>query len=95
MNLTSTETRIDFIIQQMDEIIERCIHKKSKLGYFAVLYRSVTAEVKNKIQVGYFDDNERMQKLVIIFSSRYLDAIQLFWKDEQPSKSWQKAFEVT
>ena len=95
MNVATKDASIDSIIEQMDTIIQRCINEKSKLGYFAVLYKGVTTEVKAKIKIGYFDDNERMQKLVIVFAGRYLDAINRFWNKEHPSKSWLVAFETT
>ena len=81
MNTAIKEPSIDTIISQMDEIIQRCIDKKSRLGYFAVLYRNVTGEVRNKIKSGYFDDNARMEKLVIVFAGRYLEAITQFWNN--------------
>ncbi len=85
---------IDHVIDQMDAIIDRCIREESKLGYFAVLYRNVTAEVKDRIKAGYFDDAARMEKLDVVFAQRYLDAIHLFWKGKQPSNSWSVAFKT-
>ena len=92
MNTTSQASSIDQVIEEMDRIIERCIREKSKLGYFAVLYRNVTAEVKDRIKAGYFEDGARMEHLDVVFAKRYLDAIHLFWQGKKPSKSWQVAF---
>ncbi len=87
---------IDALIEQMNAIIDQCIQRKSKLGYFAVLYRDVTVQVKEKIALGsYFEDNARMEQLDIVFAMRYIDAIQAYWQDEQPSKSWLAAFEAS
>lgn len=83
---------IDKVLSEMDDLINLSIRKKSKLGYFTVLYRNVTAEVKRKIEVGFFDDNERMEKLVVVFASRYLDAVRQYNCGEKPSKCWRFAF---
>lgn len=62
------------------------------MGYFAALYRRVTATVKQRISEGYFDDNPRMEKLDVVFANRYLEAHHA-WTNKQPcSKSWELAF---
>lgn len=87
---------IDAIIEEMNAVIMRCIQEKSKLGYFAVLYRDVTVQVKEKIAlVNYFEDNERMEQLDVVFAQRYLDAIHAYWNDEKPNQSWLTAFEAS
>jgi hypothetical protein len=36
------------VIQQLDDIIDWALSKKSRLGYFAALYRKVTLKVKEE-----------------------------------------------
>lgn len=91
-NASSKATTIDEIIHQMDAIIQHCIAQNNKMGYFAVLYRGVTAQVKEKIKAGFFDDGKRMENLVIVFANRYLDAYYKFAKSEPTSKCWEVAF---
>jgi hypothetical protein len=96
MQMTTFEPAltIDEVIERLDVIINHSIQTKNRQGYFAALYRRVTAAVKDKIAEGYFDDNPRMEKLDIIFANRYLDA-QHAWTNKQPcSKSWELAFEA-
>lgn len=94
-NKLSTQT-IDDIIDQMNHVIDRCTREKSKLGYFAVLYRDVTVQVRNKIREGnYFEDNERMERLDVVFANRYLNAIHEYWNEDKPSKSWMVAFDTS
>lgn len=94
MNTIKSNQTIDEIIEEMDDVINRCVREKSKLGYFAVLYRDVTVQVRNKIRQGnYFEDNERMERLDVIFAKRYLEAIYDYWDEDKPSKSWLVAFD--
>jgi len=91
---TPSHTTIDEVIAQMDRVIERCIRERSRLGYFAVLYRNVTVRVRDAIAAGRFENGLRMERFDIIFASRYLDAIERFWGNQQPSASWTAAFQA-
>ena len=96
MNTQITSKTIDDVIEEMNQVIDRCIREKSKIGYFAVLYRDVTIQVKNKIQEGnYFEDGKRMERLDVVFAERFLDAINQHWSQDQPSKSWLIAFNTS
>ena len=61
---------IDEVIDYLDEIIETARATGSRTGYLAALYKKVTVQVKEKTAAGYFDDNERMEKLDVIFANR-------------------------
>lgn len=90
---THTET-IEDIIAQLDRVIERCSREHSKLGYFAVLYRDTTDQVRQAIAAGRFEDGRRMERFDIIFARRYLEAIERHWRGEKPTKSWHTAFQA-
>ncbi|MEP6494679.1 MAG: DUF5995 family protein [bacterium] len=85
---------IDEVIVRLDEIIERAIDERDRLGYFAVLYRTVTAAVKDGIAAGRFEDGPRMERLDVIFANRYLHAFDSHRRGASPSRSWQVAFEA-
>ncbi len=85
---------IDDILAQMERVIERCAREKTKLGYFAVLYRDVTARVRDGIAAGRFQDGPRMERHDVIFARRYLDALDAFWCGQQPTASWLLAFQA-
>ncbi len=89
---STPQQTIDDVIKQMDQIVERCIGERSKLGYFAVLYRDVTVRVRDAIAAGRFEDGPRMERLDVIFATRYLDALDRFWRGESPTRSWSVAF---
>ncbi len=91
MNLTPVKT-IDDVIKVLDSIMEESLNTQSVLGYFAVLYQKVTIKVKDGIENHFFDNNERMEKLDVIFAKRYIDAY-FAWKNNQAlTLSWEKTF---
>ena len=88
-------TTIDSILAQLSAIIADSEKTNSRLGYFAALYYKVTASVKDGIAKGRFGDGPRMEKLDVIFASRYLDALAA-WKAGKPlTESWRLAFDAS
>ncbi len=86
---------IDEVIEALDNIIKQSEDNNDTAGYFAALYRKVTNRVKLGIANNEFEDGARMEKLDVIFASRYLDA-HFAWKNNQPiTASWKKAFDIT
>jgi hypothetical protein len=86
---------IDQVLQQLDDIIDWSIEHKSRLGYFAALYRNVTLKVKDGIKDGFFEDGHRMERLDVIFANRYLKAFEQNRQNLAPTRSWQLAFEAS
>ena len=66
---------IDDVVAALDAIIQRAWDEQSRLGYFAALYRRVTRAVRDGIAKGQFSDGPLMEKLDVVFASRYLDAL--------------------
>lgn len=87
-------TTIDEVIAALDAIIERSLREADALGYFAVLYRRVTLEVKSGIAAGYFDDGPRMERLDVVFAKRYIDAYHAHRAGGPVTRSWARAFEL-
>lgn len=87
---------IDRVIQKMDEIVEQCKRDNCKSGYFAVLYRYVTIRIKEGIENGEFDDNDRMVILDTIFAQRFFDAFDAYYNNsgEEITLSWKCAFDA-
>ncbi|MCK3684038.1 DUF5995 family protein [Maribellus sp. YY47] len=81
---------IDEVIEILDSIVEESIQKEDTPGYFAVLYRRVTIEIKEGIEANRFEDGQRMEKLDVIFAQRYIDAYYN-WKDGKAvTSSWKR-----
>ena len=85
---------IDEVIARLDSIIETAIVERDRLGFFAVLYRTVTAAVKEGIAAGRFEDGPRMARLDVVFANRYLHAFDTHRRGAQPTQSWRVAFEA-
>lgn len=85
---------IDEVILQLQNIITDCIAKNSCAGYFAVLYHRVTCRVKEGILKHEFEDGKRMEKLDVIFASRYLQAWHQYQQKQTCSASWKTAFDA-
>jgi len=83
---------IEEVISILDGIIQESKTNNTPLGYFAALYKKVTLEVKKGIEENFFDDNERMEKLDVIFANRYLKAYYNYQNNLTTSLSWEKAF---
>jgi len=80
------------VIVQLTEIVEKSRRENSQLGYFAALYRKVTIRIRDGIAKREFDDNERMERLDVIFANRYIDAYNAFKSTQTPTQSWSIAF---
>ena len=92
---TSSEARtIDEVIDRLDAEIERSVRERSRLAYFACLYRAVTRQVRDDIAAGRFQDGPRMARLDVIFANRYLTALDRYRRGEAPSRSWRIAFDA-
>jgi hypothetical protein len=83
---------IDDVIRALDAIIDWAWNEKSRLGYFAALYRRVTRAVRDGIVNGQFQNGRLMERLDVNFASRYLEAFGQFRAGQQPSLCWQIAF---
>lgn len=82
------------VLLELDLIITRCIATNNRAGYFAALYRRMTAAVKKGIATNAFEDGERMEKLDILFAKRYIEAWDAYQLNKLCSRSWQYAFDA-
>jgi hypothetical protein len=85
---------IDEVLLELDLIIDTAIKENSPLGYFAYLYRRVTAQIKQAVSDNQFEDNARMQKMDVAFANLYLVAFYKFRNGESISESWRIAFQA-
>ncbi len=90
-----TANTIDEVIENLGVIIEQSKKEESTLGYFAALYQNVTINVKEKLHTNYFDDDQRMEQLDVVFANRYLSAYADYKKGLPITNAWKIAFEAT
>ncbi|SFB58971.1 DUF5995 family protein [Algoriphagus aquimarinus] len=86
---------IDEVLVRMDQIVDLCKSEQSRMGYFAILYRQVTRRIRDGILVREFEDNERMEKLDVLFAGRFIQAYDLWKSGQKPTNSWLLAFEAS
>ncbi|UKT65656.1 DUF5995 family protein [Pedobacter mucosus] len=85
---------ISEVISRLDEIIIHSIATKSRMGYFACLYRKMTVAVQNGINNKIFADGARMERLDVIFANRYLNAYSCKSQNTLITTSWKAAFDA-
>jgi len=83
---------IDDVISALDTIVQQSYENASRLGYFAALYRRVTRAVRDGLSGGRFQNGPLLEKLDVVFASRYLDALVAFQGGGAPTRSWALAF---
>lgn len=86
-------TSIDDVLRELDAILDVARRRGTADGYFAALYRRVTAEVKARIARGEFDDGGRMARFDVIFAGRYIEAWWQRERGETPTACWGVAFD--
>ncbi|MBN8682630.1 MAG: hypothetical protein J0L99_08250 [Chitinophagales bacterium] len=87
-------TNIQDVIFQLRAIVADCTQRGDMLGYFPQLYLRVTELVAQGIENKQFEDNERMERLDVIFANRYLQAYADFKAGGGVTQSWRAAFEA-
>jgi len=90
----SNARTIDEVLDRLDSIIQYSIENGSRIGYFAALYRMVTAQVKEGILNGRFEDGPRMERLDVRFANRFLGAYDAFSRKDKCSLCWRIAFDA-
>jgi len=90
----SAPTTTKEVLLALDEVLEWARREGSRVGYFAALYRSVTARVKEGVEADFFDDGPRMEKLDAVFAQRYLEALEGHRAGHGCTESWRRTFEA-
>lgn len=79
---------IDDVIAALDAIVQRAWEEKSRIGYFAALYRRITCAVRDGLDHGQFSNGPLMERFDVLFASRYLDALSTHQLGGKPSRCW-------
>lgn len=91
--LSMTEANsIAAVLQQQQTLIESAIAHQSRAGYFAVLYKKMTLAVQGAVQQESFDDNPRMERLIVHFANYYLSAWQGYQNQQSCCAAWRQVF---
>ncbi len=84
---------IQGVDSQLSQMVEHCKATQNRAGYFAALYKRMTAAVINGINTNQFEDGARMDKLDTLFAQRYIDAYNCYYAKSPCSTSWKTAFD--
>jgi hypothetical protein len=85
---------IDDAVAAIDHEIDRCVDTNDPCGYFAIVYRAVTARVRSGLATGEFDDAEQMERFDVLFARRYLDACTGWHSGNPIPNAWRVAFDA-
>ena len=91
----SQATSIDEVVDDLTRIVVWARDNRSRIGYFAAMYRKVTLAIGEAIEAGDFENAERMSRLDVVFAQRYIDACAEFTAGVRPTDSWQIALAAT
>jgi hypothetical protein len=90
-----SEPTFDETIDAVGAVVDDCVARGDRVGYFAAMYVAVTSTTRQRAEAGRFQDATRMARFVSRFASRYLGALQA-WRAGAPcSQSWLVAFRAT
>ncbi len=78
-------------LADLDAIVDAARREPSTRGYFAAVYRSVTAAVADAVDDGVFADGARMELLAAQLVARYTDAVA----GRSPGRGWRVALRAT
>ena len=73
-------------------IVDRCIERNDRAGYFAAMYATVTRTVRERAEAGRFADPDRMDRFVATFADRYLVADAAWQAGAPVTAAWRLAF---
>jgi hypothetical protein len=90
--MPSLPKTINEVIDCLQEIIKNAANDGNRIGYFAALYLRVTIEIRDKIDVNYFENNQLIEQLDVVFANRFLEAYYDNRDQKIITKSWQAAF---
>jgi hypothetical protein len=86
---------IEDVIDLMDNIVRDCQQNRQRLGYFTVLYRTVTLIVKQRCdEGGFFEDDDRMRHLDTVFANYYFAALDNYRSSRPASACWTLSFDA-
>lgn len=88
-------SQISEVITSLDEIVRQCQSSQNRMGYFAALYKRMTMAVRDGIAQHIFEDDDRMNRLDVVFAQRYLDAYHAYNSGLPCSHAWKFAFDCS
>lgn len=87
---------VDEVIERMEIIVKFAEEENEPWGIFPALYLITTRAIRDAIQAGdVFEDNERMEKMDVIFANRFLETFYQLDHGLPMTEVWQLYFGVS
>lgn len=90
--MATMPANIDEAIDALDDVVVWARSKRTRIGYFAALYRGMTLQVRKALNEGRFRQPDRLERLDVVFVNRYLDAVNGFRNGATVTMAWDYAF---
>lgn len=85
---------VEDVLNNLQWCIDYFAETNNPMGYFTAIYKKTTQAVKDGVQNGIFEDNERMERMDVNFANLYFDAIQCFLDGKPAPPHWQITFDA-
>ncbi|BDB24234.1 hypothetical protein Tamer19_04380 [Cupriavidus sp. TA19] len=82
------------VLARFDAVLAWSRQHASRLGYFAALYRGVTLRARSALAAGAFEQPQAAERLVVLFATRYFEALAAHLGGAPVTRSWQVAFDA-
>lgn len=85
----------DAAADELQTLIDWAKGAEHRIGYFAAVYKRTTLALKQAAEANAFEDGERMSRLAGIFATRYLTAVNAFFRPDEftLTESWRASFD--
>jgi len=83
------------VLDDLTRIVETGRSRRSGVGVFPAMYRSVTATMVEGIERGWFTEPDRVERLVVVFADRYIDAFDTWSAGGAPTRAWREALDFS
>lgn len=88
-------TTFDSAAEELQKLIDWAKEAEHRIGYFAAVYKRVTLALKKAAEADQFEDAARMSRLAGLFATRYLTAVNAYFRPDEftLSESWRASFD--
>lgn len=83
------------VLDDLTRIVDQSRARRSAVGLFPAMYRSVTATMVEGLERGFFAEAARVERLVVVFADRYIDAFDAWSAGGVPTQAWRDALEFS
>jgi Family of unknown function (DUF5995) len=87
-------TTMDDVVATLNTVIDWSVLHRSRIGYFAAIYKRVQLQFLSAADAGLFDDPEQMKRLGVAFANRYFTALVAYHNGSWVPLVWRLSFDA-